>query len=126
MTWRTHVARHSLALLVLLAGCGRGHYPVEPEHARDALRQTLDAWKSGLTLEGWKKREPSLTVQEPDWQAGLALAGFEILDQGDENGANLRCRVRLLLRDAAGKEFARETRYIVTTRPTRTVFRDLM
>ncbi len=130
MRWLTPAAALLAAALLCLptAGCTRGPRraaPVNAERAREALRETLEAWKKGERPEALRERSPAITAQDMDWESGHRLIGYEVLGGGKELDANLECPVRLTLRDPQGREARKDVQYIVGTDPSITVFRKL-
>lgn len=116
----------SLALAV--AGCTKGPQraaPVNPAQARDALKVALDGWKNGDKPDSLKSRTPPITVQDADWETGLRLVDYQVVNEGKVEDANLRCPVKLTLRDTDGHEVQRNVKYIIGTDPVITVFREL-
>lgn len=124
----------TLSLIVLTAavmdtiGCGDGPSqaaPVNTVKAQDALKTTLERWKSGGKCDELKAESPSITVQDLDWEGGKSLVAFEILDDGKNDDANLRVSVDLTLRDKGGREQKKKVKYVVGTSPVITVFREI-
>lgn len=115
----------TLVTTLFLAGCGERRYRVEIPAAKDALQSALDAWKKGESPEDLKKRQPPVVVQDPDWTGGAKLTDFRVLNDGKEDGPNFYCSVELVLKNQNEKEERASVRYIVTTNPNVTVFRQL-
>jgi hypothetical protein len=111
--------------MLAIGGCGTGSAPVDPDKARLALESALEAWKKQEAPASLRKASPEIVVQDPDWNAGKQLDSFEILGEGTRDNANLRCKVRLRLREADGKNVEKQVGYVVGTSPVLTVFRDL-
>ncbi len=120
-----------LGLLVagtLNLGCSTGPpraAPVDAPEARKALRTTLEHWKDGGRPEALLTGSPSITVQDMDWEAGLDLAEYRVIDDGKNDDANLRIPVELTLRDPKGRPIQKRVTYIVGTSPSTTVFREV-
>jgi hypothetical protein len=115
-------------LLIGLVGCSGARKmapPVDPARAREALRTTLDSWKSGGTPETLKSSPAAITAQDFDWMAGFKLVDYRIDGDGKDDNANLRIPVQLTLRDPGGKELTKRVTYVVGTSPAVTVFRDM-
>lgn len=120
--------RALLGILVLgvFAGCGvKGNpYPVNPVKARELLKTTMEAWKSGKTPEEMPQGDPAIVVQDFDWMQGKKLTDYVINPQDAETGANLTCQVTLHLEDKDGKAEEKAVYYVVGTSPNFSVFRD--
>jgi hypothetical protein len=108
------------------AGCStNGVKPVDAVGARQALRTTLESWKKGDPIGSLKDHNPSIVAQDMDWEAGLGLIKFDVLDEGKNDDINLRVPVELTLQDKAGKEVKKKVKYMVGTSPVITVFREI-
>ena len=123
----------TLPTLVLLGvlgvgGCSEGPgraAAVDSLKARDALKTSLEHWKSGGKLDDLKTSSPAITIQDLDWEGGKELVGFEILDEGKDDDANLRIPVALTIREKGGREQKKSVKYVVGTSPVITVFREI-
>jgi hypothetical protein len=112
----------------LTIGCSRGPQraaPVNPDQAREALKITLESWKQGEEPAALRDRPPNITAQDMDWEAGLRLIEYQIVDDGKLDDANLRCAVKLALRDPQGRDVHKSVKYVVGTNPIITVFREV-
>ncbi len=98
---------------------------VDPTLARTTLETVLESWRRGESIDSWQTKDSHIVVQDLDWKAGVKLASFEILDQGEALDANLFCRVKLSLEDPRSQRYARDVTYVVGTSPVCTVFRSL-
>jgi len=111
-----------LALVVLAStiqlGCGRGRRAVsaDPDAARTALGQALDAWKAGETPDAFRTRA-AITVVDEQWQKGTRLVGYELLGNGAKDGFDWQCKVRLAVQDSGGKKSEHKGTYNVSTAP---------
>jgi hypothetical protein len=115
-----------LVCLVAVVGCAKGPpvaAPVEPDKALVALRNALDAWKAGQSIDSLRSATPPIVAQDIDWMKGAKLAEYELLNDGKAEDANLRVPVRLTIRDAQGRAATKTVNYIVGTDRTLTVFR---
>ena len=102
----------SLLLVLSLMGCGRGgHEKFIPsiESAREALQETLLAWKSGQPYKEIDIFDPKIQPVESRWQQGKQLLDFEIVEELEKTGTK-QFRVKLTFADAKAPE---ETTYIV-------------
>jgi hypothetical protein len=118
--------RAALVLLVLsapLSGCRPGGQPADPDRARAVLREVLDAWHNGETPEALRGRSPSITVQEPKWQAGQRLLGYQFVGDGAPAGFDWQGTVHLSLQDPAGKKQQEQAVFTVSTAPALVVVR---
>lgn len=118
-----------MALLAALAAVACGCSPaaphaVDPEAARAALRTTLDAWKEGKTPDSLQSASPAIVAQDMEWASGAKLLDYAVVGDTPAD-ANLDARVKLVI-SARGKKVQREAKYLVTTSPAVTVFRDMM
>jgi hypothetical protein len=113
--------------LAVLAGTGcksdNPNAPVNAAKARETLQAALDSWKKGEPSNALEKASPPIYVIDPDWQAGVKLADFEILGPGEEKDAQLYARVRLVLRRPNGPDVTQEATFMVATAPNLTVAR---
>jgi hypothetical protein len=117
----------ALAAAPALAGCGTGPQraaAVDESAARSALESTLNHWKQGDRPEAMKAANPSITVQDLDWERGCKLVAYSITEPGQPGDANLRVGVALTLTEPDGKPAEKVVRYIVGTDPSITVFRE--
>ncbi|WP_165071476.1 hypothetical protein [Paludisphaera rhizosphaerae] len=108
-----------------MTGCSTGvAHPVDPDRAMVALKATLDAWKEGKSIDSLQSSSPPIVAQDMEWTSGARLLDYHV-DDGKPADANLDVRVKLTL-NARGKKVERDARYLVTTSPAVTVFRDMM
>ena len=114
-------------VLAAAAGCTRQQHAaaVNPELARQSLRQVLDGWKRGDDLAAFRQATPNITVQDMDWTRGYKLLDYEVVGDGKYDDANLLCPVKLKLQDPKGNAVSREVTYMVGTDPVITVFREM-
>ena len=115
------------SLMTIVSGCQSSAEAnrVDPTLARSTLESVLESWQRGESIDSWQTKDSHIVVQDLDWKAGVKLASFEILDQGDGVDANLFCRGNLSLEDPSSKRFERSVTYIVGTTPVCTVFRSV-
>jgi hypothetical protein len=116
-----------LALPIVTAGCWRGAGPAadpnyNPEKARTALIDALDAWKKG-EARALARRKPPIRFVDEDFAAGLKLSDYEIDEPDAPTGPHQDVHVILSMRDARGKVVRRETQYQVATEPALAVLR---
>jgi hypothetical protein len=114
------------ALFIAVGGCGGPRArPVEPDKARQALHAALEAWQAGRSIDELRQVQPGITVQDFDWIGGIELVEFEIQSNQQQDELNLRCPVRLRLRDRQGNVAEKHVIYAVATAPVITVFREM-
>lgn len=113
--------------LLAAAASGCGHRisaaPLDSSKARDALKTTLEAWKSGADASSLKSNSPSIVAQDLDWLGGAKLVGYQIEGEGTPVDSNLRVPVKLTLTGKDGTEATKTVNYLVGTSPALTVFR---
>jgi hypothetical protein len=113
----------SLLVLLLAAGCWSSKpRPVDPSQARAALESALDAWKEGKEPTALQHDRSALHVSDHEWSAGWSLVHYEVLSETPQ-GSDLRCQVRLTLRDDRGRSRRKLAIYGVATSPALTVLR---
>jgi hypothetical protein len=113
--------------LSLAVGCAEGppkSAPVNANIARDTLTAAMDSWKFGETPASLQELTPSIVVQDLDWENGLKLVDYEVVDDSREVNANLYAKVKLTLEDPNGEKSEKTVTYVVGTSPVLTVFRD--
>ncbi len=111
--------------LLLIAGCtGAVAEPPSAEQAREALVTALGAWKRGEKPTDLQARQPAVHVADGDWSEGCKLQAYQILPGQKEQGASLRVKVSLSLRDTKGKAVEKRVAYFVGTRPVITIGRE--
>lgn len=111
---------------VWLAGCGYAVHqskPVDGDKARDILKDVLESWKGGDSIESLQSQDPPIIVQDFDWMGGAKLLEYTILPDDKEIDANLEANVKLKLKDKQGAESEKTVIYLVGTAPKMTVFR---
>lgn len=107
---------------VACGGCGRPS-PAEPEGARVVLERTLDAWRDGQDPAELAGPAAGVRVGEPRWEGGYRLVGYSVGDESRPAGFDVQFTVALSMRDPRGEPLDETVRYIVSTRPARTVIR---
>lgn len=120
------LAALAAVLAMALPGCSSSAaHSVEPDRARAAMSAALDAWKGGQTPQSFEESGAAKVVQDLDWLSGARLVDYRLLDDGVSADANLKISARLTLSNK-GKQVEKEVRYLVTTSPSVTIFRDVM
>lgn len=97
--------------------------PVDPEMALATLARFLEAWQDGISIEALAQEQPPIVGQDFDWMKGENLLGFQVLEPGLAQDANLRVEVELELGDGNGKRRTKKVAYLVGTDRALTVFR---
>lgn len=129
---RHATSRRVLVLLRLMPGCvvavalGCGPSPPQPSDpaaGRDTLRGVLDAWKRGDTPDDYQRANPAVAVAERQWRQGAKLLDYEIDGDAKADGYDVQYKVRLTVRDAAGRESREKAVYNVSTTPRLVVVR---
>jgi hypothetical protein len=103
--------------LVFLAGCGGQRLPLpgDPGQALEALRSALNAWARGENAASLRGGAAPIHVVDGDWDRGLLLEKYQQTPTAQLSGPNLRCPVRLSLRDKAGRPFQKQVVYLIET-----------
>jgi hypothetical protein len=117
-----------LAVLVL-AGCSGASRAaaVDPPLAREALKTALDHWKNGEDPKSLESSAIPMTAQDFEWASGAKLIGYQILDEGKVEDANLRVQVKITLGpQGKSKAVEKTASYVIGTSPSVTVFRDVL
>lgn len=124
------------AVVVVLAalpfpGCsGYGQArPVDAPRAREALKTALEHWKKGEDPRSLELSSTPMVAQDFEWARGAKLIDYEVVDDGKEEGVNLRVQVKLTLTDPGkdkGKPIEKKASYVIGTSPSLTVYRDIM
>ena len=117
------------AICLLTTGVGCSGPPraaaVDASRAREALVTALERWEQGGRPVDLKDASPSITVQDFDWEAGVRLVRFRVVDEGRDDDANLIIPVELTLQAPNGREVSKNVTYVVGTSPSITVFREM-
>jgi hypothetical protein len=115
----------SLILAAVSSGCGGASEagPADPARARQVLRDTLDAWKNGESLDAPARFSPPVHVDDEDWLSGVRLVDYRIGPGDEVTGAALRCPVVLTFHRNRGKARTATVVYDVTTDPAPVVTR---
>lgn len=100
---------------------------VDPELARTTLREVLEHWKQGGTMEELQERARPVVVQEAHWSSGQVLQDFAVVDEGRIEDANLFSEVELtLVPQGGGSPIKKKVTYVIGTDPVLTVFRAIL
>lgn len=89
----------TLCLLATAVGCGPTNISVQgnEEQVQQAVRQVLEAWKSGQDCSAYTQAGSKVVVADEDWQAGAKLKNFQLLEAPKPNGSHWRQKVELEL-----------------------------
>jgi hypothetical protein len=114
-----------LILAAVSSGCGGASVagPADPVRARQVLRDTLDAWKNGESLDAPARFSPPVHVDDEDWLSGVRLVDYRIGPGDEVTGAALRCPVVLTFHRNRGNARTAAVVYDVTTDPAPVVTR---
>ena len=87
-----------LGLLMVHIGCGKPA-DIRPtgdaNAAKQALTQTLEAWKAGKTVEQLKEQTPSVIFVDDGQRAGKQLTAFTISKEPELGGSHWRVYTEL-------------------------------
>jgi len=119
-----------LALLVAIAtaaGCASSEpkplpTATTPEASREALVNTLDAWKGGAARDQLTDRSLPVYLQDDDFARGRKLAGYQIEGEPKPVGTGLTYIVNLTF--AEGQSATRRIAYRVVTDPNISITRE--
>ena len=114
----------AVAGMLAIAGCSSSLPPTDAPQAREALVSTLESWKAGESPADLQSRTPSIVVGDYEWEAGRQLASYELLPSEIDDGANLHCPVKLVLKGQNGTNQETFTSYVVGVKPVITVIRE--
>jgi hypothetical protein len=102
--------------LLASPGCGKTRKPpANAGVARETLRTALDAWKKGEPVESLQGRTPPILVADHEWKAGFELLNYKVSEKDQLFGSDLRCQVKLSLRNPKGKTLDKQATYSVGT-----------
>ena len=112
--------------LALALGCGQTPEPaVDPNEAGKVLQVALESWKKGESYGTLQQRQPPIYFNEREWEAGSKLENFQA-GPVDLMGRQGRCKVKLSIRDKAGKVADRDVTYLIDTVPKAVIVREMM
>jgi hypothetical protein len=116
------------SLLLFWCGNGCNQRPNVPfsdlGQAKTIATKVLDAWKSGKAMEEMKSASPPVFVSEDLWRNHLTLVDYKIDGDGEMMASNVRFKVLLTYTDKGGRKVERSFKYLVTTTPAVTFFRE--
>jgi hypothetical protein len=122
------VACLGVLLVLMLSGCsGSSHASgVDASLARESLKIALEHWKKGEDPKSLLSSSTPMTAQDHEWASGAKLLDYQILDDGRDEGANLRVQVKITLaQQGKSKGVEKKASYVVGTSPSVTVYRDV-
>ena len=90
--------------------------PSDPEVARGILQKALDSWKRGETPDAHMQSE-SVVVIEAAWKKGGKLTDYEIQNETEHAGYDVRFKVKLVVQEAGGAAKKQNALYNVCTTP---------
>ena len=122
---KTALLLASAACLLLQLGCTPSTAPIsDAGRAKDILQSSLDAWKSGASIEDSRKGNPPIYITEDFWRNGSKLREYKLVGESEELGSNIRFKVDLKCTNKTGKAIDKTVRYLVTTVPALTIVRE--
>lgn len=103
------------AMTILLIGCGGPSLPPETDasRGRELLKIVLEKWKSGGSPDDLKAASPSIIANDPDWNAGAKLKGFEIAPDDRRSGVDLLVSVKLQLTKPDGQSQEKKVNFAI-------------
>lgn len=112
------------AIAIASAGCTRkiSSAPVSADKARQILQTALESWKKGDKVDALQGANPPIYVIDTDWQSGVVLKDFKLVNDGEAKDAQLYCPVKLTVKEG-GRDVEREVIYMISTAPNQTVAR---
>ena len=110
---------------ILHAGCSPGAAPMsDAGKAKELLQTSLDAWRSGASLDDRRKASPPIYITEDLWRNGAKLSEYKLVGESEVLGSNIRFKVDLKCTIKSGKAMEKTVRYLVTTQPALTIVRE--
>lgn len=104
------------ALLAICPGCGSSSASTDtaasPEQAQAALRQALDAWKSGAAHDA-----SAVRIADEQWLAGETLVDYTLPDPGAAVGPYVPCPAVLTVKNSRGRTVKQTVLYQVSLDP---------
>lgn len=111
-------------VLVAALGCGGSPpAPADRDQALGALRTTLDTWQCGSDAILLQAQKPPIQVVDHEWRSGYKLLRYQV-EKDAAFGGDLRCQVKLSLKDARGRPVSKTAVYSVGTGSPLTVVRE--
>ena len=116
---RAWAAATMFLIAIVGLGCGSGGSAPELDAglAQRSLTTVLDAWKQGQTSDSLQQGSPKIVAVDNQWQSGLKLVDYKVLDTSTNDGSNLHVPVELELEDGAGVRSKQTVNYTVGTSP---------
>ncbi len=122
MRLRTFPGRRLVVVLFLLAlacaGCSGSSLPPQAnaDISREKLKQALDAWQNGLSVDDLAKANPPLYFNDPK-PSVLQLIEYKMAEESTFFGQSVRIGVELTLKKKDGKTLKKKTGYLIDTSP---------
>jgi hypothetical protein len=116
-----------LCCLLCATGCRKrlAANAATPDKARETLKQGLEAWKSGQTTDA-VLASASITFVDNEWSGGSKLISYEVQGDGQPDGFDWQCKVKLSLQDEKGNKSEKRAVYNISTSPKLVVVRNEM
>jgi hypothetical protein len=118
--------RFFLILSILSTSCSeQTNAPVNASKARETLKTALESWKRGEKSETLQQSTPPIYIIDAEWQSGVKLKDYQIVNEGKEMDAHWFCSVRLTIQRANGQQVTQEVTFVVSTAPNLTITRKI-
>ena len=112
-------------VLVASGGCG-GKLPPQgdPEMARAALREALDAWQAEQPADSLLRRQPPIYFNDPMRRTSVQLLGYQLAEQYEFHGQSVRLTAVLSLKLEDGTTREKKAAYVIDTSPATVIVPD--
>ena len=114
------------AAIGLASGCSGPSAPdaSDPEVGRALLKQTLEAWKRGESIDVYRQTATDVEVLDRAWRKGAGLVEFEIQSDSVAAGYDVQFKVALTVQDSGSASPKKQKAlFNVSTRPRLVVSR---
>lgn len=122
---KKEIALYLVAVLVAISsGCGSSQGPVaDVDQAHAAVKQTLEAWKSGKPADHANIGSPEIVFQDEDRQLGFRLINYKPGADVRQAGHSVYYPVELEMKSPRGRIVKKQVIYSVSTGPILLVLR---
>jgi hypothetical protein len=112
-----------LPAVALIAGCSSPAPPTTAvADAKSVVETALNAWRNSEQIQSLREAKDSILVADPRWESGWKLDAFEFVEQNPD-GYQVRCKVKLSLKDPSGNSSRETAEYLATSAPKKSVTR---